>query len=138
MNPYPESFANVAFNDWIHRVQRNFPAIKCSHWSSNEVFKVQYQHSNDTEVAELPINPKLLEIIRCPTTKQTLLLLTANQLDQINRKVADGVLHYADGSLVADELVEGLITDNGETVYRIDSGIPIMLEDRSIAMVQVE
>ena len=86
----------------------------------------------------MPINPKLLEIIRCPTTKQTLLLLTAKQLEQINRKVADGALHYADGSLVADELAEGLITENGETVYRIDSGIPIMLEDRSIAMVQVE
>ncbi len=86
----------------------------------------------------MPIDSKLLEILRCPVTKQPLSMLTNEQLNMINSKIDAGTVHYADGSKVESKLEEGLITDNGTLVYRIDSDIPIMLQDQSIPMIEVE
>ncbi len=80
----------------------------------------------------MSIDSKLLEIIRCPVAKVCLTVLSAEQLQTINCKIAAGELNYADGSQVDEQLEAGLITDTGTRVYRIDSGIPIMLEIRSI------
>ncbi len=86
----------------------------------------------------MPINSKLLEILRCPVTKQPLSLLSDKQLDNINQQIPSGSVHYADGSVVEQKLEEGLITDNGNHVYRIDDDIPIMLQNRSIPMTEIE
>ena len=81
----------------------------------------------------MPIEPKLLEVLRCPVTKQSLSLLTERQLREINQKITSGDLTYVDGTVVDSEISEGLITNNGNWIYRIDSGIPIMLQGKSIA-----
>ena len=86
----------------------------------------------------MPIDPKLLDILRCPVTKQSLFILTAEQIARINAQISDGELHYADGSLVEATLEEGLITKNGGYVYRIDDDIAVMLQDMSIPMSEVE
>ncbi len=80
----------------------------------------------------LPIDPKLLEIIRCPVTKVSLYPLTSDQLEKLNRQISARQVQYADGSEVDQELADGLITATGTRIYRIDSGIPIMLEERCI------
>ena len=82
----------------------------------------------------MPIDPKLLEIIRCPVTKIALFLLKAEQLENLNSQISAGEVLYADGSVVEEKLTDGLITANGNRVYRIESGIPVMLEERSIPM----
>ena len=43
-----------------------------------------------------------------------------------------GEVRYADGSTVDKVLGEALITENGTTVYRVDEGIPVMLEEQGI------
>lgn len=80
----------------------------------------------------MPIDPELLNIIRCPITKVSLRLLTAEQLDTLNERISSDSVRYADGSAVEAKLAEGLITETGTTIYRIDAGIPVMIEDRSI------
>lgn len=84
------------------------------------------------------IDSKLLEILRCPVTKQPLSILSKEQLDTINQAVSSGKVHYADGAVVDSELEDGLITKNGNWIYRIDSGIPIMLQAQSIAASEVD
>ncbi len=80
----------------------------------------------------MPIHRKLLEILRCPVTKQSLSHLSGQKLKALNDQISEGTVHYSDGSLVEDVLDDALVTDNGSLIYRIDSDIPVMLQDRSI------
>lgn len=86
----------------------------------------------------MPVDRKLLEILRCPVTKQPVVPLSKDKLTKLNAEIAQGKVHYVDGSTVDEALTEGLITENGRTVYRVDDNIPVMLEDRSIATEQLE
>ncbi len=86
----------------------------------------------------MPVDSKLLEILRCPVTKQPLSIVDAEKLAQINEQVSAGQVQYADGSKVEKKLEEALITENGRFAYRIDEDIPIMLQDLSIPMSEIE
>ena len=86
----------------------------------------------------MPIDQKLLAILRCPVTKQQVFPLTKRQLTSINQNIAMGNIAQADGSAVDILLEEGLVTENLNRVYRIEQDIPIMLEDESILTDQVK
>ena len=86
----------------------------------------------------MPIDPKLLEILRCPLTKQSLSVATVETLTELNQKITSGEVQYTDGTAVDETLSEGLITENGKRVYRIDAGIPIMLHAKSITLTNSE
>ena len=80
----------------------------------------------------MSIDSKLLEILRCPLTKQSLSPLTKEKIDEINSKISMREIYYEDGTVVEDSIEEGLITENGNRIYRVESGIPIMLYKQSI------
>ncbi len=82
----------------------------------------------------MSIDVKLLEILRCPLTKQSLYPLSSDRLDDINAKILSGDVRYEDGSIVSETIEEGLVTANETRIYRIDSGIPIMLHEQSIRL----
>ena len=86
----------------------------------------------------MSIESKLLEILRCPVTKQPLSILSKEQLDSVNQAISSGKVHYADGAVVDSALEDALITKNGNWIYRIDSGIPIMLQAQSIAATEFD
>jgi uncharacterized protein YbaR (Trm112 family) len=86
----------------------------------------------------VPVDRKLLDILRCPVTKQQVFPLTGQQLSAINQAIAAGNVVHADGSVVNNPLEEGLVTENRNRVYRIEQDIPVMLEDESILTDQVE
>ena len=80
----------------------------------------------------MPISEDLLEILCCPRTKVPVQALPADQLAQLNEHIEQGGVTHQDGSAVDKPLQEGLITEDGETVYRIDDNIPVMLVDQGI------
>ena len=80
---------------------------------------------------------KLLDILCCPTSRQPLALLTAAELEAINRAIAAGGVLRADGSPQAEALAEGLVTRDRRTVYRVDDGIPVLLVEESMATGQI-
>ncbi|MDA1313215.1 MAG: Trm112 family protein [Acidobacteria bacterium] len=80
----------------------------------------------------MPISEDLLEILCCPRTKVPVQVLPADQLASLNERIAQGGVTHQDGSPVATPLQEGLITEDGETVYRIEDDIPVMLVDQGI------
>jgi len=80
----------------------------------------------------MPVDRKLLDILCCPTTKVPVKPLTKDQLQRVNEAIERHELKYFDESPVDEPIKEGLVTENGERVYRVDDGIPIMLEDRAI------
>ena len=86
----------------------------------------------------MPIDRKLLEILRCPVTKQQVFPLADKQLTAVNQAIALGNVVHPDGSAVDNPLEDGLVTENRNRVYRIEQDIPVMLEDESILTDQVE
>ncbi len=75
---------------------------------------------------------KLLDILCCPVTKRPLQPLASQDLEALNRRISGGQAYYMDDSPVEATMDEALITDNGSRIYRVDDGIPVMLEARSI------
>ena len=85
----------------------------------------------------MPVDRKLLEILVCPVTKVPVQILPQQKLERLNRQIAETKVHYVDDSLVDTALEEALITESGTTIYRVDSGIPVMLEDKGIGTEQL-
>lgn len=85
----------------------------------------------------MPVNKQLLEILCCPKTRIGLKELTAAQLEKINAAIIRKAVNYADGKAVEKPLEEGLITEDGKIIYRVDDEIPIMLIDMGIAAEQI-
>ena len=86
----------------------------------------------------MSIDKKLLDILRCPVTKQQVFILNEQQLCLINDAIANDNLIYTDGQKVNEPLEEALVTENKKRVYRVEDGIPVMLEDESITTEQIE
>ena len=85
----------------------------------------------------MSIDKRLLEILVCPVTKVPVRPLSNDELGVLNREVGQGAVCYVDGSNVEEPLEEALITSDGKTVYRVDGGIPVMLEEQGIPAAQV-
>ena len=80
----------------------------------------------------MPINEQLLEILRCPATKAPLRPLSDDEISALNTRIENEEVKYQDGNVVDKSLEEGLITEDGATVYRIDESIPVMLIEMGI------
>ncbi len=85
----------------------------------------------------MAVDRKLLEILCCPVTKVPVEPLARERLERLNQAVKQGKVCYVDGRRVEEPLEEALITQNGKTVYRVQSGIPVMLQEEGIAADQV-
>ena len=87
-------------------------------------------------VLRMAVDRKLLEILCCPVTRVPVERLLPARLRAVNEAIRVGGVRFADGSPVETELTEALITASGTTIYPVEDGIPIMLEDRSIPAIQ--
>lgn len=85
----------------------------------------------------MAVDKRLLEILVCPATNVPVRPLAKDQLAILNQLIGEGKVTLIDGSPVTEPLTEALVTTDGRTVYRVDDGIPVMLEDQGIAASQV-
>lgn len=85
----------------------------------------------------MAIDKKLLEILVCPVSKVPVKPLARDRLAILNRCIEDGAIKQAGGEPLTVALDEALITTDGRTIYRVDDGIPIMLEEQGISASQV-
>ena len=81
---------------------------------------------------------KLLDILCCPSTRQSLAMLDTQGLDALNRAITAGGIKRADESPQADPIREALLTRDRKTIYRVDDGIPVLLAEEAIATAQIE
>ena len=86
----------------------------------------------------MAVDGRQLEILCCPVTKVPVRRLAKDKLKALNASVKSGDVRYLDGATVDSELSEALITENGTSVYRVDDGIPIMLEEMGIPTSQLD
>jgi uncharacterized protein YbaR (Trm112 family) len=80
----------------------------------------------------MPVSKDLLEILCCPKTKVPVQELGDDKRSALNKLIEAGSVTFMDGSIVETPLEEGLITEDGKTIYRVDDSIPIMLIDKGI------
>ncbi len=80
------------------------------------------------------IAPDLLEILRCPETREPLMLADAATLDACNARIAAGELRNVGTELITDPMTGGLIRADGRRLYPIRNEIPILLVEEGIAI----
>ena len=80
------------------------------------------------------IDKDLLEIICCPDTHQDLRVISDRQLGLLNDAQKLGKLTHREGNAVAYNLSGGLIREDGEVVYPIREGIPVLLSEEAIIL----
>lgn len=80
---------------------------------------------------------KLLDLLVCPITRQSLSLLDSRGLQALNDAIQAGGVVRGDGSAQTEAVREALVTRDRKTVYRIDDGIPVLLAEEAVATAQV-
>jgi uncharacterized protein YbaR (Trm112 family) len=83
------------------------------------------------------IDKRLLDILCDPVTKSPVRVLSAGELDALNRAVAAGKVSTEGGAPLKAAATAGLITRDGRTIYRVEDDIPVMLADEAIATAQI-
>ncbi|MET4676495.1 Trm112 family protein [Luteibacter sp. ME-Dv--P-043b] len=83
------------------------------------------------------MDKRLLDILCCPVSKRPLRPLTAAERDTLNSAIRAGSVDTVAGEKVTDILTEGLITTDGQLVYRVEDGIPVMLPEAGIGTLQL-
>lgn len=78
------------------------------------------------------MDKKLLDILVCPVSGAALAPADSATLTRINAAIDAGEACHPDGSAIETPLQNGLVTADGNTVYRIDDGIPMMLPEHGI------
>ena len=79
------------------------------------------------------MDKKLLDILCCPSSKQSLHLLSSAQLQSVNAAIAEKQLQQLDGRVLDVALKEALVTQDQKLIYRIEDGIPVLLSEEAIS-----
>jgi len=80
------------------------------------------------------VSQELLDILVCPETRKPVSLADGQTLEGLNARIREGKLRNRGGTVVEQELTEGLLREDGKVLYPIDDGIPVMLIDESIEL----
>ena len=80
------------------------------------------------------LHKDLLEFVACPLTHQAVREAEPATLARVNAKIASGACTNAGGEKVSELLTEALVTVDGQRLYPIREGIPVMLIDESLLL----
>lgn len=86
----------------------------------------------------MPIDRILLDVLVCPVSKQPIFPVEQRMLDMLNHLIEQGKIHSANGEVVDRPFSDALVTRNHSMIYRVENGIPIMLEDQGVPAHQLD
>jgi uncharacterized protein YbaR (Trm112 family) len=78
------------------------------------------------------IAAELLEILACPATRQPVRVADEALVRTANDAIAKACARTASGAVVREKIEGALIRQDGEVLYPIRDGIPIMLVEEGI------
>jgi len=76
----------------------------------------------------------LLEQIRCPESHSDLTLAPQELVERINAEIAAGRCRKMSGALVEEALEVAVLRAEGDRIYPVRQGIPILLVDEAISV----
>ncbi len=74
----------------------------------------------------------LIDILCCPITRRALKRLSTDELQRVNAAIATGDVRNQANIVISESLTEALVTTDGELIYPVRDGIPILLADECI------
>ena len=80
----------------------------------------------------MTLDPDLLDILVCPESRQPVAMAAADVLARLNAAIDSGDTVNRGGDPVTEPVTDGLLREDGQVLYPIRDGIPIMLIDESI------
>lgn len=80
------------------------------------------------------IDPKLLEMLCCPETRQPLRPAPVELLQRLNQEIEAGRLHNRGGQPVTRRCDGGLVRQDQKFLYPICENIPILIANEAIAI----
>lgn len=83
------------------------------------------------------IDPQLLELLRCPETRQTLSLAEVELVERLNQLIAAGTLTNQAGETVDEPIDGALVREDGAVAYVIRDTIADMLIDHAIVLAKL-
>jgi uncharacterized protein YbaR (Trm112 family) len=79
----------------------------------------------------------LLEILVCPERKDlSLKLVGQSALERLNQRIVNGEVKNRAGKKVEKVIEEGLLREDGKVLYPIRDGIPVLLIEEGIELVE--
>ncbi len=81
-----------------------------------------------------PINPILLNMIRCPVTHSDLEFVDQETLVKLNEQISRGELVNRLGQTVEGKLESGLVNADASLLLPIRGGIVVLIADQAIAL----
>lgn len=81
---------------------------------------------------------RLLELLCCPVTRRPLARIGAGALKTLNAAIAAGGVLKVGGQPVAAPLTDALVRDDGQVLYPVEDGIPVLLADEAIGTTQLD
>ncbi|MBN1575398.1 MAG: hypothetical protein JW913_02525 [Chitinispirillaceae bacterium] len=84
------------------------------------------------------VDPKLLEILCCPETKQDIQLVDDAIIEKINAAIKAGSLKNRGGETIKETIDAGLLREDRKYLYPIREDIPIMLIDEGIPFAEFD
>ena len=82
----------------------------------------------------MSVAPDLPEILVCPETHQKLGEADEKIITALNDRVRSGQVRNRKGDIVRDLIEGGLIREDGQWIYPIRAGLPILLIDEAISV----
>lgn len=92
---------------------------------------------NDTGTAEM-VDPRLLEILVCPDSRQPLREAPAALIERVNVAVAAGQLTSRGGDTIRLPIEGGLLREDGRWLYPVRQDVPVMLIDEAIPVYEIQ
>ena len=80
------------------------------------------------------LNSALLEILRCPESRQRLSVASAELLAELESKRLAGTLFDENEATVSERIEAGLLREDGARFFIIRAGIPVMTLGDSISL----
>ncbi len=80
------------------------------------------------------VDPRLLEILCCPETRQDVSLAPESLIAELNRRAEEGTLANRAGQPVREKMEAGLLRADGKVLYPIREDIPVMLVEEAIPL----
>ncbi len=78
------------------------------------------------------LSGRLLEILCCPITRRPLQRLDEVALERVNKAIESGSVRNHGGIEIREPLEQALVTTEGDLVYPVRAGVPILFEEECI------